>query len=173
MPPARLKARMDSLLSFPVGLFHPLQHAGLSRRSPGGRQTTRDRALKRATTQKLRAIASVCLVSSCLPPNFGRHWKKASIRVGSGPTSAVAYVAESTARPRSSSTGSATTDRSTMKVWYWPLRKQRAGRESRLAHSLETFGSLSASAKNRPDGKPEMLSGPRRGRRRLQPEDSL
>ena len=34
MPPARLKARMDSLLSFPVGLFHPLQHAGLSRRSP-------------------------------------------------------------------------------------------------------------------------------------------
>src|SRR5580692_5139959 len=29
---------MDSLLSFPVGLFHPLQHAGLSRRSPGCRQ---------------------------------------------------------------------------------------------------------------------------------------
>jgi len=28
---------MDSLFSFPVGLFHPLQHAGLSRRSPGGR----------------------------------------------------------------------------------------------------------------------------------------
>jgi hypothetical protein len=26
---------MDSLLSFPVGLFHPLQHAGLSRRSTG------------------------------------------------------------------------------------------------------------------------------------------
>ena len=25
---------MDSLLSFPVGLLHPLQHAGLSRRSP-------------------------------------------------------------------------------------------------------------------------------------------
>ncbi len=37
MPPARLKARMDSLLSFPVGLFHPLQHAGLSRRSPVSR----------------------------------------------------------------------------------------------------------------------------------------
>src|ERR1700682_1571503 len=35
--PARLEARMDSLLSFPVGLFHPLQHAGLSRRSPSGR----------------------------------------------------------------------------------------------------------------------------------------
>ena len=35
--PARLEARMDSLLSFPVGLFHPLQHAGLSRRSPVGR----------------------------------------------------------------------------------------------------------------------------------------
>jgi hypothetical protein len=25
---------MDSLLSFPVRLFHPPQHAGLSRRSP-------------------------------------------------------------------------------------------------------------------------------------------
>src|SRR5262245_32342353 len=34
MVPARLKARMDTLLSFPVGLFHPLQHSGLSRRSP-------------------------------------------------------------------------------------------------------------------------------------------
>jgi hypothetical protein len=29
---------MDSLLSFPVGLFHPLQHTGLSRRSPNGRR---------------------------------------------------------------------------------------------------------------------------------------
>ncbi len=35
--PARLEARIDSLLSFPVGLFHPLQHAGLSRRSPACR----------------------------------------------------------------------------------------------------------------------------------------
>jgi hypothetical protein len=33
MPPARLEVRMESLNSFPVGLFHPLQHAGLSRRS--------------------------------------------------------------------------------------------------------------------------------------------
>jgi hypothetical protein len=31
--PARLEAGMDSLLSFPVGLFHPRQHAGLSRRT--------------------------------------------------------------------------------------------------------------------------------------------
>src|SRR6266849_532169 len=37
--PARLEARMDSLLSFPVGLSHPLQHAGLSRRSPVCRQS--------------------------------------------------------------------------------------------------------------------------------------
>jgi len=28
---------MDSLFSFPVGLFHPLQHAGLSRRTTSGR----------------------------------------------------------------------------------------------------------------------------------------
>src|SRR5215469_4421731 len=34
MAPARIEARMDSLFSFPVGLFHPLQHAGLSRRTP-------------------------------------------------------------------------------------------------------------------------------------------
>src|SRR6476620_10638643 len=37
MRPARLEARMDSLFSFPVGLFHPLQHAGLSRRTPSSR----------------------------------------------------------------------------------------------------------------------------------------
>jgi hypothetical protein len=28
---------MESLFSFPVGLLHPLQHAGLSRRSPTSR----------------------------------------------------------------------------------------------------------------------------------------
>jgi hypothetical protein len=39
MFPARLEARMESLFSFPVGLFHPLQHAGLARRSPSCRQT--------------------------------------------------------------------------------------------------------------------------------------
>src|SRR5437667_9276114 len=38
VPPARLEARMESLFSFPVGLFHPLQHAGLSRRTPSGRK---------------------------------------------------------------------------------------------------------------------------------------
>src|SRR5690348_6142992 len=38
MSPARLEARMESLFSFPVGLFHPLQHAGLSRRTPDGRR---------------------------------------------------------------------------------------------------------------------------------------
>src|SRR5205807_3605279 len=38
VPPARLEARMESLFSFPVGLFHPLQHAGLSRRTPHGRR---------------------------------------------------------------------------------------------------------------------------------------
>src|SRR5882762_326990 len=42
--PARLEARIDSLLSFPVGLFHPLQHAGLSRRSPGCRPLVRNRS---------------------------------------------------------------------------------------------------------------------------------
>src|ERR1035438_6686393 len=41
MSPARLQARMDSLLSFPVGLFHPLQHAVLSWRSPNCRPPPR------------------------------------------------------------------------------------------------------------------------------------
>jgi hypothetical protein len=44
---------MDSLLSFPVGLFHPLQHAGLSQRSPGGRQTNHN------TPQTVGAFTSV------------------------------------------------------------------------------------------------------------------
>ena len=44
IPPARLEARMDSLLSFPVGLFHPLQHAGLSRRSPDCRPSDQNPA---------------------------------------------------------------------------------------------------------------------------------
>ena len=43
--PARLEARMDSLLSFPVGLFHPLQHAGLSRRSPNCRSSNHNEQL--------------------------------------------------------------------------------------------------------------------------------
>jgi len=44
MSPARLAARRDSLFSFPVGLFPPLQHAGLSRRSPSGRPSAQNRA---------------------------------------------------------------------------------------------------------------------------------
>jgi hypothetical protein len=49
--PARLEARMDSLLSFPVGLFHPLQHAGLSRRSPSCRPSRRN-PIKRNTSRE-------------------------------------------------------------------------------------------------------------------------
>jgi hypothetical protein len=33
---------MESLFSFPVGLFHPLQHAGLSRRTPNCRPSNQD-----------------------------------------------------------------------------------------------------------------------------------
>src|SRR5713101_2941688 len=46
VPPARLEARMESLFSFPVGLFHPLQHAGLSRRTPGCRQFVQNRRVR-------------------------------------------------------------------------------------------------------------------------------
>src|SRR6266851_4131125 len=46
VPPARLEARMESLFSFPVGLFHPLQHAGLSRRTPVSRPSVRNRRIR-------------------------------------------------------------------------------------------------------------------------------
>jgi hypothetical protein len=49
---------MDSLLSFPVGLFHPLQHAGLSRRSPSSRQPGSCRAVARI--EMLCAVTSTC-----------------------------------------------------------------------------------------------------------------
>src|SRR6266851_10096739 len=58
MSPARLEARMDSLLSFPVGLFHPLQHAGLSRRSPDCRPLVQNRRIRR-TTAGLRIRVSL------------------------------------------------------------------------------------------------------------------
>jgi hypothetical protein len=66
---------MDSLFSFPVGLFHPLQHAGLSRRSPdcpsfvhNSRATslqTHRRASSMAVTKSARPLAyfTKCLMS--------------------------------------------------------------------------------------------------------------
>jgi hypothetical protein len=36
---------MESLFSFPVGLFHPLQHAGLSRRTPSCRPLAQKRRI--------------------------------------------------------------------------------------------------------------------------------
>ena len=53
--PPRLEARMDSLLSFPVRLFHPLQHAGLSRRSPDCR-----RSVPNIGRRRLRPDEPVC-----------------------------------------------------------------------------------------------------------------
>ena len=44
---------MDSLFSFPVGLFHPLQHAGLSRRTPDCRQSARNPNLRLPGTSYL------------------------------------------------------------------------------------------------------------------------
>jgi hypothetical protein len=47
MSPARLEARVESLFSFPVGFFRPLQHAGLSRRTPVCRQTGQNHRISR------------------------------------------------------------------------------------------------------------------------------
>ena len=62
MPPARLEARMDSLLSFPVGLFHPLQHAGLSRRSPTSRLTSQVDCYRPLLARRSRVIAEESLL---------------------------------------------------------------------------------------------------------------
>src|ERR1700758_1236622 len=56
--PARLEARMESLFSFPVGLLHPLQHAGLSRRTPSSRPTLTFRKLFLDCEQTLNVGAS-------------------------------------------------------------------------------------------------------------------
>jgi hypothetical protein len=48
MSHARLEARMEPLFSFPVGLLHPIQHAGLSRRTPGCRPTHEQSFVTRA-----------------------------------------------------------------------------------------------------------------------------
>src|SRR5207245_2182872 len=55
VPPARLEARMESLFSFPVGLFHPLQHAGLSRRTPVGRRPVLDSRNRSACVIRISA----------------------------------------------------------------------------------------------------------------------
>src|SRR5580692_7813927 len=39
--PCKTRGQDGFAFSFPVGLFHPLQHAGLSRRSPVCRRSTR------------------------------------------------------------------------------------------------------------------------------------
>ena len=47
LSPARLEARMESLFSFPVGLLHPLQHAGLPRRTPVCRRSVQESLVSR------------------------------------------------------------------------------------------------------------------------------
>jgi hypothetical protein len=77
MLPARLEARMDSLLSFPVGLLHPLQHAGLSRRSPDGRppckSLSREKTvlLTRATEERAKTNIFRTRSSQCVPLGGG------------------------------------------------------------------------------------------------------
>jgi hypothetical protein len=42
MSPCKTRGQDGFATSFPVGLFHPLQHAGLARHSPVSRPTTRN-----------------------------------------------------------------------------------------------------------------------------------
>jgi hypothetical protein len=45
---------MDSLFSSPVGLFHPLQHAGLARRTPDGPSSRSNQAALTSASGKAR-----------------------------------------------------------------------------------------------------------------------
>jgi hypothetical protein len=64
MSPARLEARMESLFSVPVGLFHPLQHAGLSGHTPS----------RRSGSSRLGGVA--IKESGLIPSDQGRAVKK-------------------------------------------------------------------------------------------------
>jgi len=68
---------MDSLLSFPVGLFHPLQHAGLSRRSPDGRRLAKNIRAPRTFTSSVAveftAIRAESLTGIEQPCTRGRN----------------------------------------------------------------------------------------------------
>src|SRR6266566_8284800 len=66
--PARLEARMDSQHCFPVGLFHPLQHAGLSRRSPSTPSLDRE-----WSENPLRIICGATLRESSRLPTQSIH----------------------------------------------------------------------------------------------------
>jgi hypothetical protein len=69
---------MESLFSFPVGLFHPLQHAGLSRRTPACRRPCKSLSrenrtlLTRATEERAlpnlpEPAARTCCLSAVVP----------------------------------------------------------------------------------------------------------
>src|ERR1019366_9610558 len=73
---ARLGAKMESLFSFLVGLFHSLQHAGLSRRSKYGRQHRSCASLPSNHGARLRSTSSVSALdpkhecNAASPPAF-------------------------------------------------------------------------------------------------------
>jgi hypothetical protein len=71
---------MDSLLPFPVGLFHPLQHAGLSRRSSGASSTLRSSTLNELREIDLAkagrvAVYSFGAVEGILLDRLNLQWK--------------------------------------------------------------------------------------------------
>ena len=64
---------MESLFSFPVGLLHPLQHAGLSRRSPSCQRSKSaadhagalDRVTHKKTSQSAVGYRHACRTGRC------------------------------------------------------------------------------------------------------------
>jgi hypothetical protein len=63
---------MESLFPFPVGLLHPLQHAGLSRRTPYCRPSIQNR-----TPCSVLPLSSGIEVLS-RPPNVSKHSMEAA-----------------------------------------------------------------------------------------------
>ena len=80
LSPARLEARMESLFSFPVGLLHPLQHAGLSRRTPDCRPSTSHLSCHEPKCGVRRLYGSPCHAAKCPRPKPGMgEWRKGQI----------------------------------------------------------------------------------------------
>src|SRR5579863_1206044 len=69
--PARLEARMESLFSFPVGFFRPLQHAGLSRRTPVCRPPCKSFVKEKKDSPDAR-FGGARTVGSCQNPQLAR-----------------------------------------------------------------------------------------------------
>src|SRR2546425_9551621 len=77
---------MESLFSFPVGLFHPLQHAGLSRRSPDRRPTVQNRRVPESRNAKTLPSGDQFSHTELPPSVYGNVYNLCSVPPRAGIT---------------------------------------------------------------------------------------